>query len=155
VQHQNKKDENERLGAVPPEEIEAIINGDVEKLVSLADRIGKGLARDLTTSQVRNFFGIVRRIESTVEEARRKAAGTETFRLPDDAYRQLMLLKPKMAYQSRRTGWGVKKLSEILTPAIDHVGRDAGRFKNFVDFFEAILAYHKAYGGRESSGRGN
>lgn len=150
MQQQNKRDNNERLGAVPPEVLKTIISdGDIEKLVHWAEKIGKELAGDLTTSQIRNFFGIVRRIESTVEEARRKTPGTETFRLPDEAYRQLMLLKPKLAYQSRRSdGWGVRKLSEILTPAIDHVGRDAGHFKNFVDFFEAILAYHKYHRGQ-------
>ena len=157
MQQQTRKDENERLGAVPPEVLKAIISdGDIEKLVHWAEKIGKELAGDLTTSQIRNFFGDVRRIESTVEEARRKMTTAKEFRLPDEAYRQLMLLKPKLAYQSRRiAGWGVRKLSEVLIPAIDHVGRDAGHFKNFVNFFEAILAYHKFYGGRESSGRGN
>ncbi|MDW8146393.1 MAG: type III-A CRISPR-associated protein Csm2 [Roseiflexaceae bacterium] len=28
------------------------------------------------------------------------------------------------------------------------MGADTRRFRNFVDFFEAILAYHRRYGGR-------
>ena len=41
----------------------------------------------------------------------------------------------------------------MLNPALDEVTheKDAARqdahFKRFVEFFEAILAYHKAYGG--------
>ena len=40
-------------------------------------------------------------------------------------------------------------LKEILTQAIDRVGDDQKKFNRFVDFFEAILAYHKAYGGSD------
>jgi CRISPR-associated protein Csm2 len=54
-----------------------------------------------------------------------------------------------MAYQARRErGRGVEELSNVLTPAMRLVGKDHNRFRNFVDFFEAILAYHKAEGGQ-------
>ena len=36
----------------------------------------------------------------------------------------------------------------MLTWAINEVGENADHFARFVDFFEAILAYHKAAGGR-------
>jgi len=35
----------------------------------------------------------------------------------------------------------------VLSPAVDLVQGDADNFGRFVEFFEAILAYHKAYGG--------
>ena len=54
-----------------------------------------------------------------------------------------------MVYQAaRERGGGVKELTNVLTPAIDLVGENRNRFQNFVDFFEAILAYHTAAGGR-------
>jgi CRISPR-associated protein Csm2 len=54
-----------------------------------------------------------------------------------------------MAYQAKRErGQGVKTLTDILTDAIDMIEGDRTRFQNFVDFFEATLAYHKARGGR-------
>ncbi len=119
-----------------------IVDGDAEKTVSVAEQLGGELARQLTTSQIRNIFGTVRRIEmnwpehATDEEARR-------------ARRDLVLLKPKMAYQAKRErGQGVKILTGILSDCIDLVGNNRQRFGNFVDFFEAILAYHKAAGGR-------
>ncbi len=135
---------------VPNEQVlEQIIGGDVEQLVTWADRLGRGLAHNerLTTSQVRGFFGAVRQIEGEV--------GLGAKELTDAAYRSLVLLKPKLAYQAQREidnrkGEGVMRLKEVLTPAIDLVGRDAQRFRHFVEFFEAILAYHKAAGGRES-----
>jgi len=132
------------------QEIEQIIiEGDVKKLVTWADSLGHGLARNerLTTSQVRGFFGAVRQIEAEVQPGQEE--------LEDSTYRKLVLLKPKLAYQAQREidnrkGEGVLRLKEVLTPAIELVGREAKRFRNFVEFFEAILAYHKAAGGRES-----
>lgn len=95
-----------------------------------------GLAGKLTTAQIRNVFSTVRQIEMSwglraTDAEKREAA------------RQLVLLKPKLVYQAeRQRGKGVRQLAEVLTPAIDLVGEDRQRFKHFVDFFEAILAYH-------------
>jgi len=119
-----------------------IVEGDAKMLTDRAESIGTGLARQLTTSQIRNIFGTVRQIEMSwtpraTEQERKYAA------------RQLILLKPKLAYQARRErGRGVQQLADVLIPAIDLVGEDRERFQNFVNFFEAILAYHTAAGGQ-------
>jgi CRISPR-associated protein Csm2 len=121
-----------------------IVDGDAEVLVRQAEALGRQLARPLTTSQIRNVFGTVRRIEMKWPDA----AGDEPA---GAAYRDLVLLKPKLAYQEKRErgkGQGVKMLREVLDPAIDLVQGKRDRFQNFVDFFEAILAYHKAHGGK-------
>lgn len=129
--------------------LEQILAGDVEQLVTWADKVGRGLAQNerLTTSQVRGFFGAIRQIEGRVDPSAKQ--------LEDTTYRDLVLLKPKLAYQAQREienrkGEGVMRLKEVLAPAIDLVGHDRQRFRHFVQFFEAILAYHKAAGGRES-----
>ena len=127
----------------PPAELQAIIQQNrPDLLVKWAEEIGRGLARQLTTSQIRNVFGTVRQIEMSwtprATEKQRKSAA-----------RQLILLKPKLVYQARRErGKGVQELASVLIPAIDLVGEDRQRFQNFVDFFEAILAYHTAAGGQ-------
>ena len=110
-------------------------------LVEHAEMLGKQLKNaNLSTSQIRALFGEVRQIHaqwSTGEEER--------------ALRKLILLKPKMAYRAQRErGDGVKKLVDVLDPAIDQVvggGNSKENFQRFVEFFEAILAYHKAAGG--------
>jgi len=118
-----------------------IDDGDTALLVQRAEEIGKSLARQLTTSQIRNIFGTVRQIEMSWSPQ-------ATEREQQWAARQFMLLKPKLAYQAKRErGRGVEQLAEVLIPAIDMVGGDRERFQRFVDFFEAILAYHTAYGG--------
>ena len=59
----------------------------------------------------------------------------------------LVMLKPKLAYAAARNR-EVTDLKDALTQAIDQVD-DEKKFKNFVDFFEATLAYHKAAGGQD------
>ena len=119
-----------------------LVDGNAQLLTQQAEKTGTNLARQLTTSQIRNVFGTVRQIEMNWGPR-----ATETQRR--HAVRQLVLLKPKLAYQAKRErGRGVQELADILIPAIDLVGEDRERFQNFVDFFEAILAYHTAAGGR-------
>jgi len=129
-----------------------IEHDDPETLITWAETIGNGLARNerLTTSQMRGFFGMVRQIEAEAD-----ADSQRTDQLPSKLYRRLILLKPKLAYQAERDresrkGEGVLRLQQVLSPSIDLVQRDRTQFKRFVEFFEAILAYHKAAGGRES-----
>ena len=132
---------------VPTNEIQSIISTDnAELLVRRADEIGRSLKENsLTTSQIRALFGEVRQIQgqwSIDAENRQKAL------------RRLHLLKPKMAYRARKErGRAVQELVDVLNPALDAVlaEKDTSKqdecFGRFVEFFEAILAYHKSYGG--------
>lgn len=124
------------------DQLRAIIQtDDTQSLVQWAESLGEGLARQLSTSQIRGVFGTVRQIEMNWREE----AGEERNRR---AWRDLLLLKPKLAYQAKKErGRGVQVLAGVLVPAIDAVQNDRANFQRFVDFFEAILAYHKAYGG--------
>jgi len=121
-------------------------------LVSQADALGKALQeRGLTTNQIRALFGEVRQIEGEWSIPERR----------QNARKRLILLKPKMAYRARREGRAVQMLVDVLDPAVDLVVNAPAKsdddasgnnveanFRRFVEFFEAILAYHKAYGGR-------
>ncbi len=124
-----------------------------ETLVKWADTLGKSLKdMGLTTSQIRALFGEVRQIQAEWSIDRQRAL------------RRLILLRPKMAYRARKErGKAVEELVRILDPALDYVikagerpeGQKPGtgntqddNFQRFVEFFEAILAYHKAYGGQ-------
>ncbi len=117
-----------------------------EVLVKRADELGQDLKNaGLTTGQIRALFGEVRQIQA------QWGMGDENR---DKARRRLILLKPKMAYRARRErGKGVEELVNVLRPALDEVigeknqERQNANFTRFVEFFEAILAYHKAYGG--------
>lgn len=122
-------------------------DGDALTTVRWADNLGDSLASNrLTTSQIRNFFGEVRQIQLTWDQG------------PEAAYRRAVLLIPKLGYHAKRARGraqrGLEALERVLSPALELVAEapEAQRrvyFMNFVDFFEAILAYHKKYGGRD------
>ena len=116
-----------------------------ELLVKEADELGQALAKPLTTSQIRSIYGEVLRIKADWLESRDDEAGKKR---KARAQRALILLKPKMAYRAKKgKGRGVEHLVAVLDPAVDLVKNDKDNFRRFVEFFEAILAYHKAHGG--------
>lgn len=135
-------------------DLRRIIQGtDVDstrEMVKTARAWGEYLAQQkLTTSQIRTIFGLVRLIELSwpgdVDDPERARK----------AERDLILLKPKLAYQAQRDAEKnkqtrpVQQLEQLLSPAIDLVQGNRENFQRFVDFFEAILAYHKSAGGGE------
>ena len=131
---------------IPDSELKKIITGDLVESAKLTNQhgetVGKKLAMDkLNTTQIRNIFGMVRQIEMTWDSE------------PENAQRQLILLIPKLRYQTERKR-EVEELADLLIAAIQIVTDEKlttppihERFQRFVDLFEAILAYHKANGG--------
>lgn len=126
---------------MPIKEVETLMLQDESgaELVTFARQTAKALVtQNLTRSQIRSIFTEVRQIEATWPSVA--------------ATRRLSMLKPKLAYQAARSNT-VNHLRDVLTDAIDQVlkapdnQRDT-RFERFVDLFEAILAYHRAEGGK-------
>ncbi|WP_298406343.1 type III-A CRISPR-associated protein Csm2 [uncultured Chloroflexus sp.] len=134
------------IQAIAEERLRAIIGNTtpeaMQALVAEANRFGRELSSSLTTSQIRNIFGEVRSIEQEVP------VGAE--KLPITVQRRLLMLKPKLAYQVGRfsNNKALRAFADTISKAIDLVGDDARRFHTFVDLFEAILAYHRYYGGK-------
>lgn len=113
-----------------------IIHGNTVRLVEVAEGLGQKLSglpgKDrLSTSQIRNVYGTVKRMQ---------------FAPFDRA--QLLLLKPKLAYAARKGGQGIRELRDVLNWAIDSTENEE-HFEQFVQFFEAILAYHQAADGEQ------
>lgn len=126
---------------------QVILHGNAETLINTAQRFGSELKEDgLTTSQIRNIFGEVRQIEADWQGAESENAKS--------SMRRLLLLKPRMAYQRARER-KTESLMIVLTDAIDLVAKATepqqqyNSFRHFVEFFEAILAYHTAAGGKQ------
>ncbi len=140
-----------------------IAKDDPKELVKLTNSYGKQLAEArLATSQIRSIFGSVRQMESRWYDDKQRNQGI----------RDLLMLKPKLAYQAvrhkpQRRGVpdAVGMLRAMLEPAIDAVidpgtdhtaedGNDQDRFRRFMEYFEALLAYHKAYDGPDKAQAG-
>ena len=114
---------------LPPD----VIEEGGQALVDAAEDLGNRLEnRQLKTAQIRKVYGAVKKIQMSDEFQRN----------------ELIMLKPKLAYAAARNT-EVTDLKDALTQAIDRIGDDPQRFKNFVDFFEATLAYHRAAGGKD------
>ena len=126
---------------IPKEEIQERIT---DSTVKFAERFGKYLAEKedtaepLTTSQLRKFFGEVKR--------QQMMGYNDT---------EFVMLKPKLAYavgrvkQNGRKGrtYKIEDFYLVMADAIDKVQSSPDKlraFKNFITAFEAIVAYHKA-----------
>jgi CRISPR-associated protein Csm2 len=136
-------------GATSLDSVKKIITTDDPKLlVEQAQQIGRQVAEaKLTTSQIRNVYGPVRQIEMTWPELTEHST-EEDRRLAGKAYREVILLKPKLVYLAAREP-KLAALEQYFGAAIDEIGNAKDeherriRFKRFVEFFEAILAYHR------------
>jgi CRISPR-associated protein Csm2 len=115
---------------------EWIAMGINDKTVEFAEEVGKFLAGNrLTTSQIRNVFGELKRIQMKGFESEKTS---------------FYLLKPKMAYAAKRNeNVGINAFKDIFNEGHKHVANKQ-TFENFVSLIEAILAYHKAFGGKEN-----
>lgn len=134
------------------EQIRAIVvDGNVEMLVDWADKIGKSLyEQQLSTNQIRNVFGTARQIQLRWDMDCERS------------YRDAILLIPKLGYFAEREkrakankSEGMETLQKVLEPALRMMTEPGvsptekrNRFVRIMELFEAIVAYHKKYGGK-------
>jgi len=117
---------------------------DVQWIDEKSDRLARECAEaKLTTHQIRNIFSAVNRIRVLWKK-------TEDF---EKISRELILLKPKLAYQVGRMDKenerkALKSLKDELDKAIDAVRKSQNKeqaLANFFAFVESIVAYHRFY----------
>ncbi|MEM9722671.1 MAG: type III-A CRISPR-associated protein Csm2 [Bacteroidota bacterium] len=102
--------------------------------IRFTEDFGRKIANSgLSTSQIRNYFGEVRRIQMKGYEREKMA---------------FLLLKPKLAYAAKRNkNEGANAFRKVMDQAHSYVENESD-FQNFVNLLEAILAYHKANDGK-------
>lgn len=87
----------------------------------------------ISTSQIRIAYGEVTRLKMQFDES------------------SMMMLRPKIAYAAARDGGDTyQDLQTAITTGINKVSESKEKskaFNNLANLFEALLAYHKAYGG--------
>jgi CRISPR-associated protein Csm2 len=99
-------------------------NGYIEKV----KRYVFGHYRKMTTSQLRNVFSRVRNIKNP---------------------QQLYLLRPKLAYVAGRSETDEMKTMLYLIDQLISKVDNTDKLEQFKSFYEAVIAYHKYYGGKE------
>lgn len=118
-----------------------ITNEADSSLVVFAEKMGKEMAtgRDkekLTNSKIRSIYGEIKRIQ---------VGGFENNKA------SFYLLRPKVAYALGRDpqNRGLQLFKLVFDKAAESV-TDQKSYRNFCNLIEAILAYHKANGGKDN-----
>lgn len=115
-----------------------------EEIVGWAEKLGEYLVdQGLTKSQIRKFLDAVIRINNLHQEK-------------IDYRAHAMLMKPKLVYAVGKAKKIIKgeeidpvgPLMHVLSPCIDKIYTKED-FDRFAQFVEAIVAYHKFYGGKD------
>ena len=94
----------------------------------------------LTTSQLRKFFGEIRRMQAEIQHQKVDSTDKQKFDKTS-----LLMLKPKLAYQVGRekdSNGKVRDFYSQLSIGVDAV-QTREDFKKFVKIVEAVVAYHK------------
>jgi CRISPR-associated protein Csm2 len=121
---------------------EWITKGADKAMVTYTEAAGKQMVEGhLSTSRIRNVFGEIKRIQVSTYEKNKSS---------------FYLLQPKVAYAVGRERnrskdnltkiEGILLFQDIFKKAAEQV-TEAKSYQNFCNFMEALVAYHKAFGG--------
>lgn len=105
-------------------------------LVDFAEQMGKYMAiNKLTNSKIRSIYGEIKRIQMGIFEKEKSS---------------FFLLRPKVAYALGREpeNKGLIMFKLVFDMGSKYV-TDQKTYLNFCNLIESILAYHKAYGGKD------
>lgn len=113
-----------------------ILEGADSKLPDFAETLGKYMANNgLTNSKIRSIYGEIKRIQMGNFETEKAS---------------FYLLRPKVAYALGRDDKNKGlKLFKLVFDKVYPLVSDPKTYQNFCNLIEAILAYHKANGGKD------
>ncbi len=121
----------------------------MQKLSQPKDREGNPLM--VTTSQIRRFLTAVNTVTGKVEQYQNETGKRDV--LSPELTAQAKFLKVKLAYQMGRDdkAKNIRKFADAadLMAAIGSIGNDAKKYEEFARYVEALVAFHKFYGGKD------
>ncbi len=127
---------------------EIIEDGNSEKLVIISEEIGIILKEhNVTNTKIRNIFEYAKSTYVATKMDTNKNLSPEEIT-------RINLLSPKIAYIKSRekgnTAQTLETLKMLFDECIASINKnpEKKRFQRFMDMFEATLAYHKYYGGK-------
>ena len=101
---------------------------------------GNKLIPKISTSQIRKFLSAVNKINNKIRYQNNDDI------LSEDIVAEIAYMRIQFAYIVGRNK-SLKKLHEKLDGAIVNIKNSKSEFINFARYVEAIVAYHKFYGG--------
>lgn len=132
-----------------------------EDQVDQAEKIMEKLSHEnhmVKTSQIRKFLTAVNAVSGKIDMYRNQHAGENIQTMPVELQAEVKYLKVKLAYQigrsSQKNRYAVNPVKELAEEAalmqrIDDIKNDMGKYDRFAHFIEALVAFHKFYGGKE------
>lgn len=116
-----------------------ITTGADSEMNDFAEEAGRKMKDGgLTNAKIRSIYGEIKRIQMSGFSKNRSS---------------FFLLKPKVAYaygrekNNRDSEAGLRIFKDIFNQAFEHVTDDQS-FNNFCNLMEALIAYHRAFGGK-------
>lgn len=108
------------------------------------------LNKNITTSQIRKFLSAVNKINNKIIYQN----DNDSDDLSKDIIDEIAYMRIQFAYiyGKDRKNEGLKKLHEKLDNAMKDINikKKKSEFINFARYVEAIVAYHKFFGGKEN-----
>lgn len=139
--NQGRQQEENTLLDYVLKNIELAINKEKDKkgdvFIMCAENLGEILKNEkVTFSKIRKVYNEAKRI------SREKFC--------EDTIYKLRILKTIIAYTEGRFDELKRvKFYEVFSRAINEAEKNEDNYKRFFDFFQAVVAYHRAKGGRE------
>ncbi len=127
------------------ERAEEVITKLVDEVNNYYKNGKKGERKELvTTSKIRNILSMV----SDLYNDTQRFKGEE---LSDEMYMRTQYLKMRMAYEAGRDNATRDFINKAkLIDEINNVKKSKSALLNFCHYVEALVAYHKFYGGKEN-----
>lgn len=138
----------------------------MDNYVDRADKVMRALSEEaqksngskmVTTSQIRKFLTAVNRVNGKIDQFKNGNKSSASGRIPEDLQMEIKFLKVKLAYQIGRADSGRNRANPVkefadksgLIGEIDKIGDSLERYENFARYVEALVAFHKFYGGKD------
>lgn len=131
--------EIQRLDIISAEELNQLAKDNAEKFVN-QDR--------LKTHQLRNVFSSIEKMRTSYKAIIRMKKGEKKEAAMGALKRDLILIKPKIAYAAGRQRSVRNNFFPFVEAAIDAVKRAdyvLEAYKNFFALMESVVGYHKFY----------
>lgn len=121
---------------------------NVIKLLQHPNKRGD-LVIDLTTNQIRKFLTAVTITANKVSIYRSKYP--QNKQLSDELTDEIRYLQVKLVYQAGRDKVVKDFIDKAeLLPMVKGIGNSIVKFEEFCRYVEALVAYHKYYGGKDA-----
>lgn len=103
----------------------------------------------ITKSQIRKFLAAVNALTNKVDDYR--ARNPRAVELSPALASAVKYLKVQLVYQAARNQTSVQPFVKQarLKERIDGIGTDLRAYEDFAHYVEALVAYHKFYGGED------